>query len=567
MLDLNEIENRLWNLTVSDIDKMCILLHIGRSGIKQDKIRKIIDVYREKEWTAKTYNSLNAYEKELADNLIKYDFNPTYDSVKKIKDKYQDSKLPSDKYNSFFINEDVPMTIKKELVKIAPPPKTKFEKVKEKIDPEDSYGYIIGRENRVEDFDELIRYAISNRVKPTDSNRYFPKRDLIKYHNINNYMDIIRNGNMLFDDIKSIKDTIVSFGIINLLEASGVLSLNHEYTEPSYNYKKFIKMNKIEKFSCLLESYLSSDTAYINETKRIQRAKLKLIEYPNLQKSRQFILNMIKLLPLDYSWISGKDFREEIRMKNYNFLRNYTGEILAKDNYSWYDDYYEEAQFEDCEYGFIDICLMEYFATIGIVDVIVDYTEEKYTYQRFLEVKYLRLTSLGAVLLGLKESVETIDKDSNFIVTDDFKIIIPGGKNKLEYELFFERFLTKKEEEKDKTIYLIDFLGIAKANDLGIKIFDIVDYIEKNASEYSKKAIDKIKSWEENIGKIIIKNVDIIEYPKELETLLKGDKKISKLLNNNEKNISIINKKNINEIKKNIEKLELFCELDDTENK
>ncbi len=562
MLDINEIEDRLWNLTVDDIDKKCLELGIGRTGIKQDKINKILKVYKEENWAINNYNNLNVYEKELVTNLIKYNFYPTYESTRKIIDKYKSTGLPTIKYNHFFIKDDVPNTIKSALMKIAPPQEINFEKIEEMINPEEYYAYIIGRENRITDFDELIKFIVPNKVKLTTSNKYFPKKDLIKYHDITNYMDVIRNGGLSFNDIKNVTDTTVSFGIINLLEVSGVISLNHEYIEKSYNYKDFVKKNKIEKFKNILESYISSSSVFINETKRIQRAKLNLISYPELKEPRHFILNMLKLLPLDNSWIRGSDFREVIRMKDYNFLRKYTGYIEAKDEFNWYSNYYDEATFEQVEYGFIDVCLIEYFATIGIIDVIIDYREEEYTGNNYLEVRYLRFTNLGAILLGLKEDSGHQETDNRFIINDNYQIIIPNGKNRLEYELYFERFLTKVDNAEENTIYSIDFIGIAKANDLGIDLSEIITYMQEKSSNCSSKVIEKIEKWRENIGKIKIKTVEIIEYPKELEETLKSNVKINKLLKNSTNIISVINKKDIDILKKNIEKLELFCEIE-----
>lgn len=88
-------------------------------------------------------------------------------------------------------------------------------------------------------------------------------------------------------------------------------------------------------------------------------------------------------------------------MKDYNFLRDYTGYVLTYRDNGFYK-YEDEANFDDFEAGFIDIVLMEYLAIIGVVDVIL---EESYndSFDKYIQVKYLRITNLGLMLLGLKK--------------------------------------------------------------------------------------------------------------------------------------------------------------------
>lgn len=108
MLNLKEIEDRLWNLTVADIHKVCCDLSLKKTGHKGILIDRIIEFYSEDNWVEKTYKSLNEYEKELIDNLVKQNFYPTYDSVKEIQQKYENTGLSISKYNYFFINEETP---------------------------------------------------------------------------------------------------------------------------------------------------------------------------------------------------------------------------------------------------------------------------------------------------------------------------------------------------------------------------------------------------------------------------------------------------------------------------
>lgn len=478
MLDLKEIENILWSGTVSDVDKECTKLKIGKTGIKEDKINKILDFYKKDNWVEDTYNSLNEYELELTIGLVQQKFNPTRKSINIITNKYRNSNLSVDKFYSFFIYETVPNTIKKELEKLVPPLEISFESIKD-IDIEKEYGYIIDFENRIDIFDEYIKYCNTHKVKLTNKNRYLSKSDLLKYHELVKYNDIIRNNNK-FEDIKSIKDTIVSFGIMKLLEASYIMNYNNEYIKTNIYYDDFIKMNKYGKAKFLLKSYINSSTVFLNETDRVLSSKVRLQPYPELKMPREFIINMIKLLPEDLSWVKADEFREKIRMKDYNFLREYTGYVLTYHDDGFYK-YEDEANFNDFEAGFIDIVLMEYLAIIGVVDVIL---EESYndSFDKYIQVKYLRMTNLGLMLLGLKEEkLEVID--NKFILNDDSEVIIPKSDNSLEYELFFERFCECFIKDNSK-VYKLDFNSIIKALDLNISISDIIDFIKEKSSSY-----------------------------------------------------------------------------------
>lgn len=562
MLDINEIENRLWYGTVSQVDSICTRLKISKTGNKIDKINKILDFYRKDNIIEDTYNSLNEYELELTNSLVNQKYNPTSKSINEIKNKYKDKYLSIDKFYIFFIYDEVPDTIKAILEKLVPPMEIKFESIKD-IDIDKEYASIIGYENRIDIFDEFIRYINTNKVKITEKNRFITKKDVIKFHSIANFSEIFRTSKMNFENIKNMNDTIISYGIVKLLDSCHILDINKEYVKKSTYYDDYIKMNKLEKQKFLFNQYLKSSTVFLNEIDRIMTAKIKTKMFPELKSSREFIVDMLKLLPTDNSFIKDDEFKEKIRMKDYNFLRCNTNYTLASHINKYVNTGYEEASFEEFENGFIDICLMNFLSIIGVVDVILEEYKNYYLFESYLKVKYIRLTNLGMILLGLKEEEKEEIIDKKFLLNDNGEIIIPKSDKSMEYELFFEKFCDNEEKDNNK-IFKLDFTSIIKANDLNINIFKIIEYIKEYASSYSNKYMDLLYEYSFIYNEVKIKKIYVLEYSDKVKEKIEQDKKIAKLLKNSN-NIISIEEKDIKNIKKEIENLELICNVYDEE--
>lgn len=548
----DEIENRLWDVNADRLKKYATVVGAERKSRKADVIKAIMEKFNDT-FVDDNYKNLNEYEKSLIDNFIQQKSNPTASSVEEIDRKYKNKLSLTKTYNKFFLPISwkqfyMPKVFKEALESLVPKRVISFNESKPN-DKESYYAYIIDRQSRVTDFDYFIKYINSNKVKPTAKNRSLAKKDLIKIYNELNYNDIIRDKNSLnVSDIKRIEDTTVSFGIFKLLTLSNVINDKHEYFTLGKASNEFVKLNKIDKVKVLLNGYINSN---INEIERITAALIKTESNPDLELSREYLIDMLKKLPIN-KWVSGEDFKKEVRMDNYKFIRKNLSSCLVRDDY--YNSYYNSPEFYQLECPFIDIFLSEYMSVLGIVDVLVTntYTDD-WSEREYNEVSYLRLTDFGAIVLGLKESESVALEDTGFIVDDDLNIEVLDGLKKMEYELYFERFLERKDNK-----YVLNFEGIARALDLGLDLKEIIIYINKYGKNISEGVNYILNKWLDNSDKIKIKTVSIVEYPIELSNLF-NKKTILNNIEHGKREYLIIKKGKNKNIKKMIEKEEYYC--------
>lgn len=208
---------------------------------------------------------------------------------------------------------------------------------------------------------------------------------------------------------------------------------------------------------------------------------------------------------------------------------------------------------------------MCYLGTIGAVDIITDDECDDYGTRTYHVVKYFRLTDLGAYLLGLtKDYVSNTDSNDSelegFIIKPDFEVVIANSPKRTAHEVFFERFLIKKTEDVQVSIYKLEFSGIVKAMDLGIPLEEIYRYI----TDYSTVPIpvnitDTFNEWIQQSKRIKIRTVTILETDDEfLLEEIKNYKTMNTYIKSEIKHALIINPSDIKKIKKLIEKNNRF---------
>ncbi|MEG1506212.1 MAG: hypothetical protein RR478_01800 [Bacilli bacterium] len=557
MKEYNEIEEILWSGTVSDVSSQCTKLNLRKAGIKQDLIERIVKFYSEPDWVKKNYERMNDFEKEYTDNFVQQKFNPLGGTVKKIEEKYKDSGLKNELFSYYIIFKKIPECFVKELERIVPPLKIEFIETKNI----DLGGKTICTDKnlRVGDFDNLLKYINNNKVKPTAKNRMFPKNHLLKFHQNCPYDEYFRTNFDSINNIKTIEDTIVGNSLVNLLLSAEVINSIKENFSLGENYKEFIKLDSYEKINFLFDKYLTAPISCINEIDKIYNCSFKYnANYLNLYESRKFIIDLVKLLPID-KYVTSKDFLTAARMKNYDFVSS-ESYIYVKDEY--YNSYYEESSFQNLGVGFINVVLIEYLAVLGIIDVILkeDYTD--YGWELFYSVRYLKLTKFGAQILGLTKK-DIIPKEANlkFSITDDFLIKIPNCSKKLEYELYFDRFLKSINKDDYETTYLLNFEGIAKLLELGIDLLDVITFIIEESYDVPLNVLNKLYYWLDISDKVIIKEVKILTFPDELKKDVLTKKLIS-FTDNKIENFIILKKNSQKEVKKVLESNELFCKIE-----
>lgn len=560
MNNYNYIRMELDNINLEDLKKFCTKIGVKKESRKLEIIDSIMEIYNET-FVEDNYLLLNKYEKALIDNYVQQKANPLRDTVESINQKYSKSNLTIGKYYyRYFIpiryskGYYMPGSIYNKLEDIVPERDIIFTETEpESIENFD--GHVFDRANRIKDIDYIIKYVNANKVKPTSKNRLLSKKDINKIHNELGYDEILRTLDATnISEIKSIDDTSISYGLLQMLVAAKVIDNTKEYFKLGKECDNFIKLNKVDKVKYLLDKYLDADSVDINEIERIKTALIKTESKPFLKPARHYLIDMLEKLPID-KWIDGDEFKRNVRIDNYRFIRNHLNSCLVRDDY--YNSYYNSPNFEQLEESFIDIFLIEYMSTLGIVDVITENIEVGDWCQRNTNItSYLRLTEFGAIVLGVLDTKDEEESDNGFVIDKEFNIMIPNGSKKMEYELFFERFLNKNSDDS----YKLDFIGIAKALDLNISINEIIECIEKHGLDVDKVIINTLKAWLNDSTKIKVRNVMIIEYPEELSYLFSKNSISNNIEKTNNKHL-IVKKDKVNNLKKEIEKECVYCDI------
>ena len=565
------IESILWDKTTEDLSYLCKLAGLKTNGKKSEKIEKLCKFYANENWAKELYDGLSKYEKEYITCVVQNKYHPENSLLETIYEKYATKKKGyfyadnyidrTSKLNLLFINrKNIPKKFRDKLEEFIKIPEFEIKAIDEKIDEEEFFANIGGRVNRVGDFDEFIKFINVNKIKPTKTKKEMPKSSLIKIQDKLKYRDVLRNEDMLeFKEIRNIEDTTVSYAIMKLLETCSIIETKGDkFCIKEEFCNKYQRLNKIEKIKYLLESYLKTNSIYINECERIQSANFRFSKKTlDLNFAREKLIEYLKKCTVD-KWIDMSDYKEKIRIHEYCFLRDCIGEVLIKDQY--YNAYYNYPTHNEFENPFIDIMFMEYLATMGIVDVVVEQYWDDYDYKSFFEVKYFKITKFGSYVLGMEEMLYDEEiKGQELEVNSNFEIIIKNEK--LKYELYFDRFLKKCSEEP--LIYKLDFEGILKALEIGIKIKDIYAFLKENSEGNIPKNVEaQFDDWIVNSKKIKIKTITILEVDRDNFHEIISNNRYDNCIDSIRDNVIVLKDSKVAEIKKKLNKAGKFCVLE-----
>ena len=561
MNELKEILNN--NFTVDDLKTHCKKLGIKPPSRKLDVINAIVEFYSEPKWLEDYYKSLSGYELEYTNLLVQQNFHPIEEMVGKLKEKYnikEDHYCYSKKYDTlkYSIFGYIPEDFKKTLLKLVPQIKIEFKNTISEINLDDYVMNIINEGNSLDKFDNFIMFVNKNKVKVTEKNNYVTKSSYLKFIKEYPVDDINRRDDM--EEIRTSDDTIVFNGIVGLLLASKIIEIKNGYLELGPNYKEYIKLNKIEKAKILLDGYINSSSNIISEVKRLINYTFRVANpQASLTEPRKYILEYIKKMPIS-KWIPTEDLFYMIRIKDIYFLRKYVGDAEYR---GVYENWYFPAGFAIFDLQVVDSMLMDYLAVLGIIDITISYTYSEYADNEYVYSQMIRLNEFGATVLGLTEEKEEVLENIPLKIAKDFKIIIENNLKKMEYELYFERFLELEEKDSKRTIFTIDFDGLATALDLGLDPNEIVTYLLKECPVIPKNVLAEVLEWTKYIHQIKIKTVKILSCPPEIMDKLLEMKKINTLIDNDKNSHIIIKKGKEKELKKLIESEKYLCEIEE----
>ena len=565
---MEEIEEILWNKTSDELTRLCKIAQIkGRSGYKEHKIELLCKFYSNENWVKEVFDNLSEYEKEIMTCIIQNKYHPEEEQILKILKKF---KKNSYSYSSSYFDQDskvdlfridkgyIPDQFKKKLDQLVEPLKLEIKPTKTPINEEDFYANIVGRDKRIQDFDEFIKFINVSKIKVTKAKKQMPKSSLLKIYSKLQYPDVLKDDEIEFEKIRSIEDTTVSYGIMSLLTQSLIINVKKdELIIEELFCEDYQKLNKVEKVKYLLEGYCKEDSIRINECERIEKKHFYIEnKVPEFGKARKMILKYLKECPIN-EWIEMKDFKRIIRLNEYYFLRKYTGQVLIKDEY--YGEYYQDASYEELENSFIDVVFMEYLATLGIVDVVMTKKYGYYDDSEFLEIEYFRLTQFGSYVLGMAKNDEIIESEEDeIVVTKNFEIIIGETNKKLEYELYFDRFLDKKSNMP--LIYKLDFNGMAKALELRINFKEILKYLQLNCKgDIPTNVQAQFEDWIRDSKKIKIKKVTILEVDQTSFEQIIQNEKFENYIESIRDSVIVLKNSKIENVKEELKRNKKFC--------
>ena len=549
---LTELRNVLDKLICDDLRKECRKLGLKTNGNSFDLKDRILQFYSDSNFVKNTFKELNPYEKEYLETYVKQNYNPFKESLELIDQKYENSEYQLIKSEYFFIHNSIPDCFRVELNKLIEPYEISFTKTTINVEETKNYNEVSISENINYYLDEFIKYINEKKIKITSKKRLLPKKNCMEFINRVGIKEV--NKDFYEPEFKDIEKSVIVNGIFNLLLTSEVINNQEDYFSLGSNYKEFIKLNKYDKVRYLLNNYLISLS--INEIEEITIAKYSYV-IATLHKPREFILETIKKLPIN-EWIEGPNFFKEIRKKDGDFLRKEMAYDPLK-KFSDTSEYYYCSYFE-LEYPFVETCLINYFAVLGIIDCKFNIHFDNWSQRGGFFNSFIKLTDFGAQILKLTKQEETEEGQSKLIIQKN-QIIIENSPKSLEHQLFFERFLPSIKNDKE-IIYTLDFKGIANAIDLGIELDEILNYLVDNSYKIPKAIVEEFSYYKKVLGKIHIKTVTVLEYPKEMQGLIYN--KISKYDSSQKgNNYVIIDPKKAKEIKRNLENERLFCNIDE----
>jgi rRNA-processing protein FCF1 len=543
---------------------------------KNELIEKMYDYITSTDNIKDIWNNLNKYEREIIEIYIRMKGDIDSDDLDKIMKKHGketsyrlfsswntlDSIFDNSKAKLLFFGNKMPDYVFNQLKKYVKDIEITFNKADFNEIDLDLLEKVCIEESFEKDFIYTLKLINKSKLKITKKNNYLTKSSFIKIN------EVLENKELLLDDIeirdfRNFKYTTRLFGIYQLILEAKLIKIFGDEIKIGPKLDEFLTLGIVEKCKLLLESYKKSQS--IDEIERITENKFK---YPksrlNLKNVREVILKYLIKCPID-EWVDINEFSTKLKINSKDFIKSNIGWIELYDDYDRY--YYNPRNtWSILEKRFIEISLLEYLSTIGIVDVMVDTNYDDYDDTMYITTNYFRLTKFGAHILGINKNYKPDQiensKENKFIIQPNFEIIISESEFKHKHCMFFDRFAEKIVDDKI-TIYKLNFKSMLAAMEVGFDIEEIIQYLEKNTKNQIPENVSmELENWKFESKRINIRTITIVETDDEyLLEELKSYKGIKKNIKSNLENVFEISEKNIKKIKREIEKKNHFCNL------
>jgi len=531
-------------------------------------------------------NKISPYEKELLEERIRSAGPLDEDEIKEIIEKHK-VKLPQSRNSFFKLHDDysatrfvelfdeysaarllfisgttIPEILLAILRKHVKPFDIKYTALEKISDTEGIIGEIALREGFKDDFVRLLRLINTTKLTTTKGSSMLTKTAALKIDNILGTRELVAMEEGKIEDIKNFKQTTRIFGMYALLITGRIISEKDGAIVLTSQVDNFLRLKPVEMCSTLLKAYI--DSAFIYELDRIREIKIKTRYHPVFKKCRETILKHLRRCPVD-KWVKIEELLKNINKTDRYFLVNLVGEITS---YSEYDSYYYGRQegWHEIEGRFIEVVLLEYLNTMGIIDAAVcsDFHSSDYgdRVTEYLSLKYFKLTPMGAYVIGAVDKYVPVreEEDAGFVVQPNYDIVVAEGRLKQVHNLFFDRFAEKVADDV-ASIYKLTFKSIVNALDNGITAGEIIEYLTKHSSNPLPDNVQKtLDEWDRESKRIRIRKVTIIETDdKYLMEELKSSKSIRNYINKELSYAAEIDEKNSMKAKREIEKKNRFC--------
>ncbi|MDR1915469.1 MAG: helicase-associated domain-containing protein [Synergistaceae bacterium] len=367
--------------------------------------------------------------------------------------------------------------------------------------PEDAV--FTSRENRYNDFANIVKFCNSNRVTVTKSGM-LSKSSAIKLPDFCDYEEYAALWGSTPKQMRTTDQLLVTFPLTALCIISGLLATTEGLCVPGSRSLKILSLPYPEMIVKLYDAYLKSKS--FDEISVMTGIKAKRRHCPF--EARQNLVAELQKCPIGKA-VYTSEFERYLQLVNKNFARKVENYVVATGNdyYGVNWDYYEHP---------LIFIILSFFGALGIVDIVWGEGAQCYADKGMLRPIAFRINPLGAYVLGCsseyKVKISHEDKkQGGFTVLPDYTIIVSDSSDRLKHEIYFERLFTKLSETKEATIYKLDFDTIVRTCNLGKDVDDIRKYLTNSDKPLPDNVAHALEDWKKQIGRIRLRQVTILE--------------------------------------------------------
>jgi hypothetical protein len=383
--------------------------------------------------------------------------------------------------------------------------------------------YIICREDRINDFAAVLRFAGGEKLKVKQYSFDITKAKLAKMVENIGIEEVCDKDGMFcspkeaacgndFKVAPLLFALSANIGLIDIDTAGNVTPGKNAVALLSNPPHIFAKK--------LFESYVSKNKIY--ETHYITYISIRDGEqWVDWEKCRAPIIELLKTCPAA-QWVKFEDFERYAVIFHGNFFRKLLNCAVYIQGYNFGYRHYgsEYPDWDECDVQIIRL-ILSFLGVMGILDIA--YAEKTPRFKNAeddccIGISGFRITRMGAWILGLADQYETVlshamqSEDGGLVVQPDHTVTISGLKSRVEHESFLSGFLTRLSSEDNASVYRIDFGSMVKAYNNDIEPREIEAYLKKASDRpLSENVIRSFAGWQAKIGRVKIRKVTILE--------------------------------------------------------